>query len=158
MLELSSGRRYPSGVAAEKKLSKPKNALLSRALRDAELAALKKNYAKAQAIYVDALGLFAGSPRSYGQSLDVYMNLAELLFFQKKYDEAATYFGEATKVPGGLGYPRLHLRLGQIRFEQGALAKAKDELMRAYMGDGEEIFENLDRKYFKLIQPLLKKK
>jgi hypothetical protein len=58
----------------------------------------------------------------------------------------------AMHCPGAIGNPFLHLRLGQCQFELGNLDRAADELMRAYMGGGPEIFENDDQKYVKFLQ------
>ncbi|SHM03275.1 hypothetical protein SAMN02746009_03838 [Hymenobacter psychrotolerans DSM 18569] len=54
--------------------------------------------------------------------------------------------------PDAIGNPLIHLRLGQVQYEMGNFAKAKDELMRAYMGQGEEIFEGEDEKYFTFLK------
>lgn len=48
---------------------------------------------------------------------------------------------------GGLGNPFIHMRLGQLAYDAGNLDVAADELMRAYMGAGDEIFENEDGRY-----------
>ena len=40
-----------------------------------------------------------------------------------------------------------HLRLGQALLEQGEQDRAADELIRAYMGGGPELFERDDPKY-----------
>jgi len=53
----------------------------------------------------------------------------------------------AMHCPDAIGNPFLHLRLGQVLFEKGELDRSADELMRAYMGAGEEIFAADDPKY-----------
>lgn len=53
----------------------------------------------------------------------------------------------ALTCPGGSGNPFIHMRLGQLAYDAGDLDAAADELMRAYMGAGDEIFENEDRRY-----------
>ena len=53
--------------------------------------------------------------------------------------------------PGGLGNPFLHLRLGQVLLDQGHDDLAADELMRAYMGAGAEIFESEDGRYLRFL-------
>src|SRR5262249_9180277 len=58
----------------------------------------------------------------------------------------------AMHCPGAIGNPFLHLRLGQCQFELGALDRAADELMRAYMGAGADIFKDQDPKYLKFLQ------
>ena len=58
----------------------------------------------------------------------------------------------AMHCPDAIGNAFLHLRLGQCQFEVGNLDRAADELMRAYMGGGAEIFEDDDRKYLEFLQ------
>jgi tetratricopeptide (TPR) repeat protein len=58
----------------------------------------------------------------------------------------------AMHCPDAVGNPFLHLRLGQCQLETGNLDRAADELMRAYMGGGPEIFEDDDRKYIEFLQ------
>ena len=54
--------------------------------------------------------------------------------------------------PEALGNPFLHLRRGEVLFEQGELDAAADELMRAYMGAGPEIFEAEPAKYLEFLR------
>jgi hypothetical protein len=61
----------------------------------------------------------------------------------------------AMHCPEAIGNPFLHLRLGQCRFELGNLDDAADELARAYMGAGNEIFEGAE-KYFEFLKTRLK--
>ena len=53
----------------------------------------------------------------------------------------------AMHCPDAIGNPFLHLRLGEALFEQGELDRSADELIRAYMGAGDEIFASEDPKY-----------
>lgn len=62
----------------------------------------------------------------------------------------------AMHCPDAIGNAFLHLRLGQCQFELGDLPKAGDELARAYMGAGSEIFEAEDAKYFTYLKTILK--
>src|SRR6516225_11632831 len=61
----------------------------------------------------------------------------------------------AMHCPEAIGNPFLHLRLGQCQFELGNLDRAGDELARAYMGAGKDIFEGED-KYFEFLKTRLK--
>jgi tetratricopeptide (TPR) repeat protein len=54
----------------------------------------------------------------------------------------------AMHCPDAIGNPFLHLRLGRCKFELGNLDRAADELTRAYMGAGTEIFDEEDSKYW----------
>ena len=53
--------------------------------------------------------------------------------------------------PGAIGNPFLHLRRGQVLYEQNEPDAAADELMRAFMAEGHEIFENEDEKYLNFL-------
>ena len=72
----------------------------------------------------------------------------------KRYHEAELAFRTAALCPGGMGNPFIHLRLGQCAFELGHHREAKDELTRAYMGAGKEIFQE-DPKYLELLKDTL---
>jgi hypothetical protein len=53
----------------------------------------------------------------------------------------------ASTCPDGIGNPFLHLRYGQILLDKGGKDRVADELMRAYMGGGSEIFALEDPRY-----------
>ena len=56
------------------------------------------------------------------------------------------------RCPDAIGNPFLHLRRGQVLFEQGQLDGAADELTRAYMAEGEQIFTAEDAKYLNFLK------
>jgi tetratricopeptide (TPR) repeat protein len=62
----------------------------------------------------------------------------------------------AMHCPDAIGNPFLHLRLGQCQFELGDLDRAADELMRAYMGAGAEVFDDADPKYLEFLRTRVK--
>lgn len=49
--------------------------------------------------------------------------------------------------PEAVGNPFLHLRYGQVLYDSGELDGAAEELMRAYMGAGNDVFVSEDAKY-----------
>jgi tetratricopeptide (TPR) repeat protein len=61
----------------------------------------------------------------------------------------------AMRCPSAIGNPFIHLRLGQCQFELGNLDPAAEELARAYMGAGDEIFEGAE-KYFAFLKTRIK--
>ena len=71
------------------------------------------------------------------------------------YPRAYKAFNSALRSSGGIGNPFIHLRMGQVCFELGDNEKAVNDLMRPYMGAGEEIFEGDDPKYFQAIAELI---
>lgn len=82
--------------------------------------------------------------------------IGDLHFLNGHYLEALPSLLDAMKCPDGIGNPFLHLRLGQVQFELGHDICAADELARAYMGAGKDIFESEDPKYFELVKVSLR--
>ena len=46
----------------------------------------------------------------------------------------------------------MHMRFGQILFDSNEDDRAADELRRAYMGGGEEVFAHENSKYFSFLK------
>jgi tetratricopeptide (TPR) repeat protein len=54
--------------------------------------------------------------------------------------------------PDAVGNPFLHLRLGQVLLDMGEHDRAADELMRAYMGAGADLFAAEDERYLSFLR------
>ncbi len=132
------------------------NNLLQKTISDISTKAKSLAFAgrsnDAIAEYRKGLALLAPPVHSSEYAVMLFVGIGEIYYAQRDWDESLRYFGEAVRSEGGLGDPSIHFRLGQIRYEQGEIEKAKDELMRAYMGSGEIIFQGQDPKYFDLIK------
>ena len=76
-------------------------------------------------------------------------------FFARDFKNAIAALSNALRCPNGLGNPFVHLRLGESYFELGDVRAAQDELARAYMGSGLDIFKNEDPKYIAFLQSVL---
>ena len=76
-------------------------------------------------------------------------------FGLREYPDAITALQVALKCPDGLGNPFIHLRLGEAHFESGNQDRAGDELTRAYMAAGRDIFEGEDPKYVTFLRSIL---
>ncbi len=107
---------------------------------------------EARAQYGQALDLIPGDHRTWKASTWVYVALGDVHWKRGDLERAFKCFINAVQCPDGLGNPYVHLRLGQLYFEQGRMAKAEDELVRAYMGGGMDVFCDEDAKYFDLIE------
>ncbi|MEM7345495.1 MAG: tetratricopeptide repeat protein [Chloroflexota bacterium] len=126
---------------------------------------------------LSAEGDALASARAYGEALQKYWAAWNLLPQPRVSWEAATWLlvaigdvnflggnfeagrdnlSNAMHCPGAIGNPFIHLRLGQCQFELGNEQRAADELTRAYMGDGYEIFKHEDPKYFRFLKSKLK--
>ncbi len=77
--------------------------------------------------------------------------IGDTYFFEGRWRDCQASFDQAVAGPEGLGNPFIHLRLGQCALELGNELRAKDELLRAYMGGGREIFEN-EQKYLDFLE------
>ncbi len=78
--------------------------------------------------------------------------IGDSCFLINKFKSARQALEYVMVCPGALGNPFIHLRLGQVLFEAGEFDLAADELIRAYMGAGEEIFLKDDPKYLKFLK------
>lgn len=102
--------------------------------------------------YIAALKLLPGEPNQWEAATWIYVALGDVHFHSQNFDKASKCFYNAAQCPKGLGNPYIHLRLGQLYFEQENFDKATDELTRAYMGGGIDIFMVDDPKYLELLE------
>ena len=110
------------------------------------------DYSKAIDQFRAAFGLVPEPYQEWDASLRLLTSLGEAYYFDGEYGQAHAALAKAMHVPGAVGNPLIHLRLGQVQFELGNAKRAADELLRAYMGGGEEIFEDEDEKYFEFLK------
>jgi tetratricopeptide (TPR) repeat protein len=116
------------------------------------------DFAQAILKYQEALALLPPPVTQWDASTWLFTAIGEAFFFADDYDSARDALSAAMNCPDGLGNAFIHLRLGQVQYELGHEIIAADELTRAYMGGGKEIFAREDPKYFefvteKLIEP-----
>ena len=106
-----------------------------------------KQYKDAIQEYNKAWRLIPDPKNEWEASTWVLAAIADASFlggFQNSAMEALRY---AMTCPGAIGNPFLHLRYGQVLYDAGELDAAADELMRAYMGGGKDIFAPEDARY-----------
>lgn len=103
-------------------------------------------------LYAEAWELIPEPKINWEASTWVLAALGEIKFRQRKYEEAKNLFLRAVQGPKGLGNPYIHLRIGQGQFETGNLDGAKENLARAYMGAGPDIFQQEDAKYIAFLR------
>jgi tetratricopeptide (TPR) repeat protein len=118
---------------------------------EANSAAEDENFDEAVKIAREALALIPEPVLDYSETGWFHALIGDIRFAEEDFDGALDGFQIAVSCPEGLGNPFLHLRLGECHFELGNLDKAADELMRAYMSEGAEIFENEDPKYLEFL-------
>lgn len=97
--------------------------------------------------YMDALQLLPDPVEDWEAATWLLAAIGEAYYVQHNYQSALEAFTDALTCPGGMGNPFIHLRLGETQYELQNLDRAKDELARAYMGGGKDIFAQEDLKY-----------
>lgn len=137
------------------------NKLLSKKISDitkkAQELAFNGNHQASIDKYKEGLNLLGEQVMSSKYAVMLFSGIGEIFFLEKNWENALEYYAYAVNSAGGLGEPLIHLRLGQLRFELGHIEKAKDELMRAYMGGGDLMFQGEDSKYFQIIREIVSK-
>lgn len=124
--------------------------------KEGDSFAENKEDAKALDKYYDAWDLLPDNKNDWEAATWILGSIGEIYFKNAKFEKSKSSYESAVHSAGGLGNPYLHLRLGQSHFELGDKDKAGDELMRAFMGADEEIFEDEDPKYLKYLKTLMK--
>ena len=108
--------------------------------------------------YTSALNLLPAPKSGWEASTWLYTAIGDVHFVAKDYDLALEAYTTVLRCPDGISNPYTWLMIGQSHYEMDQYEKAKENLLRAYMLDGKEIFEGEDTKYFKLIEGLVDEK
>ena len=116
--------------------------------KDAE----RRQYPAALASYWAAWDLVPEPKTDWEAATWILGAIGDANFLTGDYVAGRDNLCNAMHCPGAIGNPFLHLRLGQCQFELGDLDRAADELMRAYMGAGSDIFRDQDPKYVRFLQ------
>ncbi|MBX3713099.1 MAG: tetratricopeptide repeat protein [Lysobacter sp.] len=105
--------------------------------------------------YIEALDLLPEPRTDWEACTWLLVAIGDANFRAGHHEQARAALIDAMHCPGAIGNPFIHLRLGQTQFELGNMDCANDELARAYMGAGKEIFSEEDPKYFMHLQTVL---
>lgn len=109
-------------------------------------------YDQALVEYNKAWALLPEPQSDWEASTWILAAIADAHFLMGNHVTARQALEYAMTCPDALGNPFLHLRLGQVLHEVGDLDGAADQLMRAYMGAGAEVFETEDEKYLAFLK------
>ena len=104
--------------------------------------------------YWAAWDLLPEPPTDWGAATWILGTIGDMNFQGGDYVAGRDNLSMAMHCPNAIGNPFLHLRLGQCQFQLGNLDRAADELARAYMGAGAEIFQN-EEEYFEFLKTRL---
>jgi hypothetical protein len=113
--------------------------------------ARRANYREAIAEYNAAWTLIPEPKYEWNASTWVLAAIADAAFLGGYHVTAREALDYVMRCPDAIGNPFLHLRRGEVLYLQSELDAAADELMRAYMEAGPEIFANEDPKYLQFL-------
>ncbi|NWB95776.1 tetratricopeptide repeat protein [Pseudomonas gingeri] len=111
-----------------------------------------ERYEEAIAQYNNSWLLVPDPKNNWEASTWILAAIADAYFLSGFKISARETLEYAMTCPGALGNPFLHLRLGQVLLDDGQEDSAANELMRAYMGAGEEVFELEPPKYLDFLR------
>ncbi|MFV0304912.1 MAG: tetratricopeptide repeat protein [Moheibacter sp.] len=102
-----------------------------------------------------ALSLVPSPKTDWEASTWLYSGIGDAYFFKKEYENSLNAFLDAYNCPEAIDNPFIYLRIGQNWEEMGNNDKAKDNLLRAYMLAGQDIFSDENPKFINLIKDLI---
>lgn len=113
-----------------------------------------KEYDKALEIWEKTLKLIPEPKKNFRETVWFLTSIGDIYYMQGKYEEAFNKFEDAKNNLSGEGInnPFILLRLGQSALELRKNDLATENLLRAYMLEGKEIFEEDDKKYFEFLE------
>lgn len=116
-------------------------------------AAGEGEFRAAIAKYDEAWELLPDPKDKWEASTWILSAIADSCFLAGRKEAALETLRYAMTCPGAIGNPFLHMRLGQSLLDTGGDEdQVADELLRAYMGAGEEIFETEDPRYLEFLR------
>ncbi|QXH91981.1 tetratricopeptide repeat protein [Pseudomonas shahriarae] len=120
--------------------------------RFGDMLAEQGSYEKAMAQYNSAWRSVPEPKNNWEASTWILAAIADACFLSGYKGSGRDALQYAMTCPNGIGNPFLHLRLGQVYLDEGQENSAADELMRAYMGAGPEIFANESSHYLNFLK------
>lgn len=113
-----------------------------------------ENYDEAIKTWKQALSLIPNPQNIYAETQWLETSIGDAYFLSGNHQNALKHFQNAKNNIEKNAYenPFIMLRLGQSLLENQQKEKAKEYLLRAYMFEGKEIFEDDDEKYFNFLK------
>jgi tetratricopeptide (TPR) repeat protein len=102
--------------------------------------------------YNRAWKLLPDPANQWNASTWILAAIADAAFLGGYLTSAREALQYAMTCPDAVGNPFLHMRYGQVLLDAGEKDAAADELIRAYMGAGPEIFASEDARYLEFLK------
>ncbi|MBS7566738.1 tetratricopeptide repeat protein [Mucilaginibacter sp. Bleaf8] len=111
-----------------------------------------EQFASALAQYQQALALLPEPKTDWEAATWLYAAIGDAYLNKQQPDDALNAYEQALQSPDGTGNAYIWFSIGQVYYEQGNIAKAKQHFMSAYILDGHTIFEDEKPEYFALLR------
>lgn len=121
-------------------------------LDQADELAEESRFLDAIRVFAQALEKLPEPQMEYDYAMHGYAGIGDAHFLLKDFNSSLDAFEKAKMCEGGIANPFIHLRLGQCYLELKQEDNSADNLTRAYMSAGMEIFEDEDPVYLKFLK------
>ncbi len=115
---------------------------------EGDALAKKAAYEEAISVYSQAWALVPNPATDWNASTWILAAIGDAGFLGGFHQSGLEALEYALNCPDGFGNPFIHLRLGQCALEKGREELAAENLARAYMLEGRDIFATESEKYF----------
>ena len=122
----------------------------------ADALAEEQRFPAALKLYWQAYDLLPEPKTQWEAATWILAAIGDANFLSGDFQAGRDNLASAMHCPDAIGNPFFHLRLGQCQFELGNQDRAADELARAFLLEGEELFAQEDPKYLAFVKSQLK--
>jgi tetratricopeptide (TPR) repeat protein len=122
---------------------------------DGDAAAARSDFGTAIDHYEAAWELLPEPKTSWDAARWILAAVGDAHYLSGEFEQGRDVLLTAMHCPDAIGNPFLHLRLGQCQFELGFDVIAADELSRAFLLAGDELFLDEDPKYLAHVKSVL---
>lgn len=133
-------------------ISDEMQAQINRLCAEGDAHADLDRFPDALALYWQAWDLLPEPKIACSAATSILAAIGDANFLGRDYEAGIDNLSTVMHCPGGIGIPFLHMRLGQCQVELGDHARAIDELERAYVGGGADLFDDEDPKYLDYLE------
>ena len=144
------------GKSKKKALSDEVHGQITTLCSTADDLAKEERFAAALKLYWQAYDLLPEPKTQWEAATWILGAIGDANFFSGDYQAGRDNLTSAMHCPDAIGNPFFHLRLGQCQYELGNHDRAADELARAFLLEGAELFAEEDPKYLEFVKGQLK--
>jgi tetratricopeptide (TPR) repeat protein len=136
-------------------LTEEQEIILDKYIEEGNEKMEEENYKRAIELFIKAIEILPVPKENWEAYTWLNASLGDAYFQIEKYDDALDVLNIAYKLFDSEPNPFVLLRLGQCYYQKKELKKATDYLLRTYMLEGEDIF-NENEEYLKFLKSKVK--